>query len=236
MPAFPVPAKETERLEALRRFRRSEDQRSESIDRITRLAAYICRTPIGNVTLIVADRQVMLSAVGMERIEIPREQSFCAHTIMSGGIMIVEDARADARFASNPLVTGPQGIRFYAGAPLVTSDYHNLGSLCVIDSVPRTLDPEQKEALASLSALVMSELNLRETAADLADALREVKALRDFLPTCSFCGKIRNEQNEWSSLEEYIMSETTSKFSHGLCPVCARVHYPGIDLSGGRGA
>jgi hypothetical protein len=116
----------------------------------------------------------------------------------------------------------------------VTSDFHNLGSLCVIDSVPRTLDPEQRDALASLSALVMSELNLRETATDLADALREVKALRDFLPTCSFCGKIRNERNEWNSLEEYIMSETTSKFSHGLCPVCVRIHYPDIDLQGNQ--
>jgi hypothetical protein len=98
--------------------------------------------------------------------------------------------------------------------------------------VPRVLTDEQKEALTSLSHLVMTELELRKLTGELAEALREVKALRDILPTCSYCRNIRNEKGEWAKLEEYIMDETVTRFSHGVCPDCAKVHFPGLDLTG----
>ena len=232
--SYPVPPNEPERLEALRRLRRLDGGRSQSLDRITRLAAFICKTPMSAVTLIGADTQTIKAATGMECGETPRSEAFCAHTILSDAMTIVEDTHQDARFSAHPLVTGGPHIRFYAGAPLVSEDFYNLGSLCVVDSVPRKLSGEQKEALATLSALVMTEFNLREAASDLADSLREVKALRDFLPTCSYCGEIRNDRGEWSSLQDYISTETTSRFSHGICPRCAKVHFPGIDVQGGR--
>jgi hypothetical protein len=144
--------------------------------------------------------------------------------------MIVEDASEDARFAENALVKGNPHIRFYAGAPLTTSDDQRIGALCVIDTVPRTLSPGQQAALTDLARLVMTQLELRRTSGALADSLREVKALRDILPTCSYCSNIRNEAGEWNTLQDYIMDETTTRFSHEVCPTCAKVHFPNLDL------
>jgi GAF domain-containing protein len=229
-PAYPKPANESQRLAALRGLRVLDSEREQSFDEISKLAAYICGTPISTVSLVDADRQWFKSRQSIEITETPRDQSFCGHTIMSDGVMVVEDALQDGRFAGTQLVTGNPHVRFYAGAPLTTGDALNIGALCVMDSVPRKLTAEQREALLTLSKMVMTEFRLRDLNQKLADAMQEVKALRDILPTCSYCSNIRNEQGEWSSLEDYITDETHSRFSHGVCPTCAKVHFPGYDL------
>ncbi|HEV2762262.1 MAG TPA: ATP-binding protein [Pyrinomonadaceae bacterium] len=174
MQAAPTHPREAERLEALRRYNILDTAAEESFDEITRLAAQICQTPISLVSLVDTGRQWFKARTGLQACETPRELAFCAHSILQHDLFVVEDAAADSRFANNPLVTGHPHIRFYAGAPLVTSDGLALGTLCVIDRVPRTLSPEQQTALRMLSHQVMLQMELRRTAADLARLNREL--------------------------------------------------------------
>jgi formate hydrogenlyase transcriptional activator len=159
---------ESERLLALRQYNVLDTLPEQSFDDLTRLASYICEAPIALVTLIDEDRQWFKSRVGLEANGTPRDQAFCAHAIHQPDLFIVPDALADERFADNPLVTSDPHIRFYAGAPLVTPEGYGLGTLCVIDRVPRELMPEQEEALRALSRQVMALLEARRQAVELA--------------------------------------------------------------------
>ena len=125
------------------------------------------------VTLLDSRRQWFKSHIGVEITETPREIAFCAYTILQSDMMLVEDAGADARFATNPLVLAAPHLRFYAGVPLITSDGFALGTLCVLDRRPRTLTPEQSEMLRFLARQVVSEIELRRRAAELERALAE---------------------------------------------------------------
>lgn len=148
------------RLEALARYHACGSLRGAAFDDVARLAAFICQTPLSLISLVDSKRQWFLSSTGIEMCETSREVSFCAHALIGPDMMIVPDARADARFADNPCVIAEPFIRFYAGAPLVTPDGYTLGTLCVIDRTPRTLSREQREALVSLSRLTMTQLEM----------------------------------------------------------------------------
>jgi len=111
--------------------------------------------------LIDADRQWFKSKVGVTVSETPRNLAFCAHAIMQRELLLIRDASKDKRFSSNPLVTLSPKIRFYGGAPLITPDNHALGTLCVIDRVPRVSNRHQTEALRALSRQVMAQLEMR---------------------------------------------------------------------------
>ena len=169
--AHPVPRNEADRLRALRSYKILDTKPEERFDELTQLAAIICGVPISLITLIDADRQWFKSKVGLEINETPRAQAFCTHAIMQPEMFEVEDAARDARFASNPLVTGDPHIRFYAGAPLATADGHLLGTMCVIDRKPRTLTDEQKKALGILSRQVIANMELRNNLRELREAL-----------------------------------------------------------------
>jgi PAS domain S-box-containing protein len=157
----PLPENEVARIRALRKYAILDTPDEPAFDRITRLAARLLGTPITTLTLVDEDRQWFKSAYGLNRRENPRELSFCAHAILSNEVMVVPDATADRRFATNPLVTGEPKIRFYAGAPLRTPDGLNLGTLCAIDTVPRQFSADAEQILADLAALAMNELQLR---------------------------------------------------------------------------
>ena len=173
--ARPSSSPEADRLRALRRYQILDTSPEESFDRITRLAAHLFDVPVVLVTLVDKDRQWHKSCYGVDVRDVDRNHSFCAYNLVGDEVMVVEDARADDRFANNPLVTGPPHIRFYAGAPLVTSDGFTLGSLCVIDHAPRSFSAEQQEQLRDLAAMVLDELRLRREVAErrqIQDALQ----------------------------------------------------------------
>ena len=158
-----IPKNEVKRLEALKSYKVLDTAAEEEFDRLTELASLICKVPITLVSLIDKDRQWFKSKVGLEANETPRDISFCQFAIMDTESFIVEDASKDMRFKDNPLVTGNPEIRFYAGCPLIDPDGFALGTLCVIDKVPRKLDATQYKALSILSKEVVSQLIARKS-------------------------------------------------------------------------
>jgi diguanylate cyclase (GGDEF)-like protein/PAS domain S-box-containing protein len=150
------------RLAALARCRIMDTGRESQFDDIAELASALCKTPMAAITLIDEKRQWFKSRIGIDLPETPRDIAFCNHTIRQTSLFIVPDAWADTRFTDNTLVTGPPYIRFYAGAPLLDSDGFALGSLAVLDHVPRELDAEQQRALRTLSHEVVAQIELRK--------------------------------------------------------------------------
>jgi PAS domain S-box-containing protein len=177
----PLPENEAARLESLHRYAILDTLPEQEFDDLSRLAALICGTPIALVSLVDENRQWFKAKVGIEDTETPRDIAFCAHAIHASSVMVVPDALADERFRSNPLVTGNPNVRFYAGAPLRTPEGYALGTLCVIDRVPRELSADQLEALTALSRLVVNELELRRSVGDLSKAVRERRIVEDEL-------------------------------------------------------
>ncbi|MCC2656351.1 MAG: domain S-box [Panacagrimonas sp.] len=157
-----LPANEAERLAALRELRLLDTLPEPSYQDIVTLASSICDVPIALISLLDEERQWFKARVGLEAAETARELAFCGHAILQPDQMLeVADARKDPRFRENPLVTGAPDIRFYAGVPLVTEGGHALGTLCAIDRRPRTLTPQQGEALRALARQVVELLRMR---------------------------------------------------------------------------
>lgn len=169
----PLPSNEIARLNALRRYDILDTSPEEDFDDLTRLAAQICQTPTAGISFVDSDRQWFKSKVGLTTQENPRDDAFCAHTILEDHLLIIQDARSDERFVDNPLVTGTPNIRFYAGVPLITPDNFALGSLCAIDYVPRDLSLQQQEALKILARQVITQLELRRNVAALKQVIRQ---------------------------------------------------------------
>jgi len=162
----PRPADEPKRLAALRRYGILDTPPEAAFDDLAKLASEICGTPMALVTFIDEDRQWFKARVNVQGVETSRDIAFCAYTIMGKDLLVVPDAREDGRFAHNPFVTSDPGIRFYAGAPLVTPDGSSVGSLCVADSQPRELTTHQADALRALSRLVVAQMELKRRMAD----------------------------------------------------------------------
>ena len=156
--------RERQRLELLACTRLLDTEENAAFDRITRLAADLFDMPIALVSLVDRRRQWFKSRIGIEVRETARSSSFCSHAIEQPGVMVIEDATADPRFADNPHVVGPPHVRFYAGAPLRLASGHSLGSLCVLDHQPRTFSERDRERLADLAALVVAQIDLHQMA------------------------------------------------------------------------
>lgn len=163
---------ERERLFFLRSTGLLDSTASEAFDRITRLAARLFGVPICLVSLVDENRQWFKSCVGIDVRETARDTSFCTHTVEAAQALIVEDAQKDARFFDNPHVTGYPGIRFYAGVPLMLPSGHALGSLCIIDSEPRTFGADDLQRLQDLGALVMAQIELHQLAGRVNEVTR----------------------------------------------------------------
>lgn len=170
MSGAPLPSHEAQRLELLRSYGILDTEAEQSFDEIVELAATICDVPTALISLVDEKRQWFKAKIGLEATETSRDVAFCAHAILAPEeLFVVEDAVQDARFKDNPLVTGDAAIRFYAGCPLYTQSGHALGTLCVIDTKPKTLNDQQKRALEILTHKVV----------ELVEARKNVRALKE---------------------------------------------------------
>jgi PAS domain S-box-containing protein len=174
----PFPGDEAARLEALREYHVLDTPPEPAFDQLTQLAAYLCQAPIALVVFVDEKRQWFKSRVGVDIAETPREWAICAHTIHEPDIMVVADATQDPRFADIPYVRDVPGIRFYAGTALRSPDGLALGTLCVLDRVPRVLDPGQLDALRALGRQAEAQLELRRHVRRLGEALGQERELR----------------------------------------------------------
>ncbi|MBM4169819.1 MAG: GAF domain-containing protein [Ignavibacteria bacterium] len=220
------PSNENERLAALRRLKILDTDPEQSFDDLTKLASYICETPIAYISLVDEHRQWFKSRIGIQETETPRDIAFCAHAILESNVMVVADALEDPRFVNNPLVHKEPKIRFYAGALLRTADGFPVGTLCAVDTAPRTVTPEQQEALSSLARQASALLDLRQTIRELNASRDAIRSLSGLISICSTCKKIRDDDGNWMQLESYIQKKSDARFSHGVCPDCIELLYP----------
>src|SRR5262245_49715205 len=154
---------ESARLDVLRRYEILDTPPEVPFDDLATLAAHLCDTPIALVGFVASDREWFKARIGMSIDAAPRDISFSAHAILQPDVFVVPDASTDPRFTTNPLVTETPRIRFYAGAPIETSDGHTLGTICVIDRVPRELRESQLQGLRTLARHTVSLLEFRRT-------------------------------------------------------------------------
>jgi GAF domain-containing protein len=236
------PANEQQRLATLRGYEILDTEPEAAFDDLTSLASYVCQTPVALISLVDAERQWFKSKVGISFAETSRDVAFCASAILQPDVFIVSDATQDERFAENPLVVSEPKIRFYAGATLTTNG-QALGTLCVLDRVPRELSPEQLDALRALSRQVSAQLELRRnlsrleqslaarhraeaererTLRELQAALANIHTLEGLLPICLSCKKIQDEKGNWQPFEYYVRAHSEAKVVHKICPDCSK--------------
>ena len=171
MPAAALPDNEDKRLEALSALHALNSGPDTRLDDFVKMAASLYNVPIALVTLIDRDRQWYKSAIGLDFRETPRSVSFCAHAILSpSDVLVVEDATRDPRFADNPMVNGDPYVRFYAGAVVTSPSGYPVGTLCLLDREPRTLDEVERKRLQDLAGAVSALLDLHRATTELRRA------------------------------------------------------------------
>ncbi|MFC3675296.1 sensor histidine kinase [Ferrovibrio xuzhouensis] len=210
MLSAPLPPDEAARLGALRRFDILDTPHDGRFDRLASLAARIFRTQSAVVTLIDADRQWFKAHIGIDTRETPRDQAFCAWTILGDDVFVVEDASRDERFQDNPLVLGAPGIRFYAAAPITVQGGYRIGTLAVFDSVPRRFDTLARGQLKEIATLVTDALELHralaETEAAREEAILASRSKGEFLAFMSH--ELRTPLNAIIGFSEMLQSES----------------------------
>ena len=199
-----IRSREDLRQEALLDLEILDTPAEAEYDDLVALASEICGTPISLVTLIDSDRQWFKASIGLAKCETPISSSFCAHAVEQQGLFLVEDANKDERFRNNPLVLGEPGIRFYAGMPLYASEGIAVGTLCVIDTVPRTLSPGQAKALAILSHQVQARMELRSERRKLLRALEANRELMEELTQSNQTLEYANSQLERLATVDFL--------------------------------
>lgn len=169
---------EKERLANLHAYNVLDTDPEAPFDAVTGFMKDFCQIPICLVSLVDEHRQWFKSKQGLDVCETHRDYAFCDHAIRQDGIMEIQDATQDARFADNPLVTGDPKIRFYAGAPLQTPEGFNIGTLCVIDYQPRQLKPLERQALQCMAPRVVDLLAHRKRELERS---RQLEKLEQFI-------------------------------------------------------
>jgi diguanylate cyclase (GGDEF)-like protein len=190
MQAPPLPSNEEERLQELYRLNILDTEAEERFDRITRLAQRMFNVPIALVSLVDKDRQWFKSKQGIEAAETPRAISFCGHAILDDEIMIVNNATEDKRFMDNPLVIDNPNIRFYLGCPLKIKSNFSIGTLCLIDKIPRKFTDEDLELIRDLANMVQSDLEVLQRST--TDELTSLSNRRGFLTIAHHIFKLCN--------------------------------------------
>ena len=214
-----LPPNEAQRLATLQGYDILDTPPEAGFDDLALLASQICQTPVALVSFVDENRQWFKSRIGLSATETPRDYSFCAHAILlSDEVLEVRDARLDARFADNPLVTDDPNILFYAGAPLVTQDNSALGTLCVIDFEPRELSAAQKLSLQALGRHVVALLELRRSLAENKNIMEDLRGsearfhdlvenANDLIQICDRDGALLYVNRAWCETLGYSKTE-----------------------------
>ena len=240
---------EDRRLEALKHFAWVYALPDAALDDLAKLAALVSEAPIALISFLGQDRQWFLSKVGWSASEMSREISICAHTILQAGLFVVADASKDKRFRDYPQVAGSPRICFYAGAPLLDGEGHAIGTLCVMDVVPRQLSPSQAEALLALSRQVMAHLELRRQAHELEESEERVFSAFRSCPVpltinrvsdgvfqevnaayCDLVGWPREEIIGRTALDLRLVDERTVEYLRSLIPTHTALHDQEVDI------
>lgn len=201
----PLPDRESQRIAQILQYGILNPTAEAAFEDFTRLAALICRTPIAAISLVGSNRQWYKSSKGLSVRESPRDGAFCAHAICQPNrVLLVPDATADSRFATNPLVTGEPYVRFYAGAPLTTVEGLGLGTLCVMDRVSRQLTAEQVEALQLLSGQIIKQLDREQALGHQVLATKQINAA------------LRESEEKYSSVLDNIQEVVFQTDAQGL--------------------
>lgn len=203
-----IPPDEDARLKTLRSLNVLDTPAEERYDRLTRLAKRMFNVPIALVSLVDTNRQWFKSCVGLTVSETSRDISFCGHAILGNEIFIINDTKKDERFSDNPLVLNDPFIRFYAGCPLRHDDGNKLGTLCIIDTQPRTLNEEDYEALKDLAELAEHELIAVQLAT--LDDLTNISNRRGFISLAKKSLGICSRQSVPTSLAFFDLNEFKS--------------------------
>lgn len=213
MQVAPLPENEAQRLQTLRLFDVLDSEPERAFDDITAVSTSIFETPICLITLVDENRQWFKSAHGLDIDETERDVAFCSHAIHSDETFVVEDARFDFRFSDNPLVEDEPRIRFYAGAPLTVAEDIRIGTLCVIDTTPRSIDPERLHVLEVLRDAVVANLELRRLA-------KQAESRRELISLCAWCRRVRDDGDEsWLHADEYLKQH--NELTHSICETCS---------------
>lgn len=181
----------------------------KALDDLAALAARVCEAPIAAISLLVDDKMWLKSKVGVTVDCVPLEGSFCAHIISKGEMLVVPDAQEDERFAESPLVTGELGIRFYSGFPLSNSDGKVVGSLCILDVVPRSLEENQEEAFKIVGRQVMAQFELGRQAKQLGDREARFRLALEAADLGPF---------EWDLVNDVVICPETTERLFGFSP------------------
>jgi excisionase family DNA binding protein len=171
---FPVAANEGQRLAALERSGFVDTQPEAAFDRLIWLASYSLAFPVALMTVLTPTRQWFKSRHGLDLTETPRSWAFCNYTLLQRDVMVAEDLARDERFAANPAVAGAPHLRFYAGAPVLDPDGFGVGSICVMDFKPRSLDANGRQTLRVLAEIASDQLRLRSTDRQLRGAINAI--------------------------------------------------------------
>ena len=221
----PVHPDEGARLDALKLYFDDILVQDDGLQELAQYASDVCGTPVSLVTVVEETRQRFLADVGVGLAETPREVSFCEHAILGEGLFEVPDTTLDPRFLDNPLVTGDQHVRFYAGVPVVTPEGLPLGALCVLDRVPRSLDPFQRRTLEMLGRQVESKLAVLRKVREAQEASRQ-KSL--FVANMSH--ELRTPLNAILGYSEMVQEELEDLGASGLVPDLQRINGAGRHL------
>ena len=218
-----LPRNEAHRLAILRDYNVLDTEPESCFDDLALLASQICQTPIALISFVDDKRQWFKSKIGLNITETPRDDAFCAHTLLiSGELLEIPDARLDVRFADNPLVTADPAIVFYAGMPIVTHDNYILGTLCVLDYMPRELSAAQKNALQTLVRQVVTVLELHKNLNQHKQAEKERDRLfnyaLDLYCIADFDGYFKQVNPAWESTlgwtNEELLTRPYMEFIH----------------------
>ena len=215
---LPLPLNEKERLIALKGYNILDTLPEEQFDRLTELAAVICKVPIALVSLIDEDRQWFKSRVGLLAEQTPRNISFCQFTVANAKVFEVEDALHDERFVDNPLVTGDPNIRYYVGQPLLDPNGYALGTLCVIDREPRKLDETQLRGLEILAKEVVMQIVSQKERNELENYQRLFKLSNDLICVTGIDGILKKVNPAFTTIlgwsEEELIGQPFLSFVH----------------------